>query len=247
MAAPDLQRYHDATRRAGPGLTQRNTRRFMRAALAPFRPRAEGLENIPDGPVILAPNHGSYWDHFFLGIFVQRPISYMTAAEFFPNRVLGGFLQRAGSFPVCRGARDAEALATAAAVLQRGGLIVIYPEGGVCKRGEISERPRPGVGTLALRNGAPVVPVAIHPATRLHKWGFLKLPRIAVRFGEPLTHIVETSTDRDRDQEAADRIWERIVALYQHDANSRRNGHHNGDQVALERESTEASATSRRY
>ena len=186
----------------------------MRVALAPFRPRAEGLENIPDGPVVLAANHGSYWDHFFLGIFVQRPINYMTAAEFFPNRWLGGFMQRVGSFPVQRGARDLDALETAAAVLARGGLVVIYPEGGVCTRGEISERPRPGVGGLALRNGAAVVPVAIHPATRLHKWGFLKLPRVTVRFGPPLEHVFEADSDRDRDQEAAERIWERIVELY---------------------------------
>jgi 1-acyl-sn-glycerol-3-phosphate acyltransferase len=185
----------------------------MRLALAPFRPRAEGIENMPDGPVILAANHGSYWDHFFLGIFVKRPINYMTAAEFFPNRWLGSFMQRVGSFPVQRGARDAEALETAAAVLARGGLVVIYPEGGVCKRGEISERPRPGVGGLALHNGAPVVPVAIHAATRLHKWGFLRFPRVTVRFGPPLEHVFEAA-GREREQEAADRIWTRIVSLY---------------------------------
>jgi 1-acyl-sn-glycerol-3-phosphate acyltransferase len=39
-------------------------------------------------PVLLAANHGSYWDHFFIGIFVEREINYMTAAEFFPNRVV---------------------------------------------------------------------------------------------------------------------------------------------------------------
>ena len=186
----------------------------MRVALAPFRPRVEGLEHIPDGPVVLAANHGSYWDHFFLGIFVKRPINYMTAAEFFPNRVAGGFLQRVGSFPVERGARDVEALRTAAAVLERGGLVVIYPEGGVCTRGEISERPRPGVGGLALRNGATVVPVAIHPATRLHKLGFLKLPRITIRFGPAIDHARAEPADRLQEQAAAERIWERIVTLY---------------------------------
>jgi 1-acyl-sn-glycerol-3-phosphate acyltransferase len=209
-----LTQYHVATRRAAPGLAQRNVRRVMRVLLAPFRPRAEGVENIPDGPVILAANHGSYWDHFFLGIFVDRPINYMTAAEFFPNRVAGSMMRRFGSFPIERGARDLEALETAAAVLARGGLVVIYPEGGVCKHGELSERPRPGVGGLALSNGAPVVPVAIHPATQLHKWGFLKLPRITVRFGPPLDHVVEGDAGRDREQEAAERIWARIVELY---------------------------------
>ena len=211
---PDLQRYHEATRRAAPGLAQRNLRRFLYVALAPFRPRVEGLEHVPDGAVVLAPNHGSYWDHLFLGLYVRRPLNYMTAAEFFPNRVMGGFMQRIGAFPVRRGARDAEALATAAAVLERGGLVVIYPEGGVCKTGEISERARPGVGRLALRNGATVVPVAIHPATRLHRFGFLRRPRITVRFGPAIEHAVDAGAEREREQQAADRIWERIVALY---------------------------------
>jgi 1-acyl-sn-glycerol-3-phosphate acyltransferase len=186
----------------------------MRVLLLPFRPRAEGAGHIPDGPVILAANHGSYWDHFFLGIFVKRPINYMTAAEFFPNRLAGGLMQRVGSFPIHRGAHDSEALATAAAVLQRGGLVVIYPEGGVCKRGEISERPRPGVGALALRNGARVVPVAIHPATKLHRWGFLRLPQITVRFGPAIEHAREQELDRGREEAAAQMIWAEIVALY---------------------------------
>ena len=123
-------------------------------------------------------------------------------------------MQRIGAFPVRRGARDAEALATAAAVLARGGLVVIYPEGGVCKTGEISERARPGVGRLALGNGATVVPVAIHPATRLHRFGFLRLPRVTVRFGPAIEHAVEVGAGRDREQQAANRIWERIVELY---------------------------------
>src|SRR3954453_4499213 len=186
----------------------------MRIALVPFRPRAEGVEHIPDGPVILAANHGSYWDHFFLGIFIKRPINYMTAAEFFANPALARFVSSVGSFPVARGAKDAESLTTAAAVLARGGLVVIYPEGGVCKHGEISENVRPGVGALALRNGATVVPVAIHPATRLHKWRFLGLPRITVRFGPAIEHAREDDAVREREQGAADQIWAEIVTLY---------------------------------
>src|SRR3954452_4615705 len=217
MPSPGIDqfdRYHEATRRSAPGLTQRNVRRAMRVLLAPYRPKAEGLALIPPGPVILASNHGSYWDHFFIGIFVKRPISYMTAAEYFPNRVLGGFMRRAGSFPVRRGAQDLDALATADAILARGGLIVIYPEGGVTKHGEISEKARPGVGALALRNGASVVPVAIHPATHLHTWGFLRLPKITVQFGAPIEHPREHEPTRERAQEAADRIWTEMVGVY---------------------------------
>jgi 1-acyl-sn-glycerol-3-phosphate acyltransferase len=181
--------------------------------LAPFRPRAEGVENIPVGPVILASNHGSYFDHFLIGIFVKRPLNFMTAAEFFGSRTGGEIMRRMGGFPVKRGARDSDALATAAMVLARGGLVVIYPEGGV-RHAEISDRPRPGVGGVALHNGAAVVPVAIHPSAKLHKYGFLRFPHVTVRFGQPLRHEREPVTDRERDQQAADAIWAQIVALY---------------------------------
>src|SRR3954453_20456944 len=137
----------------------------------------------------------------------------MKAAEYFPNRVLGGFMRRVGSFPVRRRAHDLEALATADAVLARDGLIVIYPEGGVTKHAEISAKARPGVGAVALRNGARVVPVAIHPATHLHRWGFLRLPKITVQFGAPIEHPREDEPTRERAQDATDRIWTEIVAV----------------------------------
>jgi 1-acyl-sn-glycerol-3-phosphate acyltransferase len=188
-------------------------RQVARVVLAPFRPRAEGVENIPDGPVILASNHGSYFDHFLIGIFVKRPLNFMTAAEFFGSRTGGEIMRRMGGFPVKRGARDSDALDTAAMVLARGGLVVIYPEGGV-RHAEISDRPRPGVGGVALHNGAAVVPVAIHPSAKLHKYGFLRFPQVTVRFGQALRHEREPETDRERDQQAADAIWAQIVALY---------------------------------
>jgi hypothetical protein len=56
--------------------------------------------------------------------------------------------------------------------------------------------------------------VAIHPATRLHRFGFLRRPRITVRFGPAIEHAVDAGAEREREQQAADRIWERIVALY---------------------------------
>ena len=185
----------------------------MRLLLLPFRTRVVGIENIPDGAVILAPNHGSYWDHFFVGIAVKRPINFMTAAEFFGTRIGGEVMRRVGSFPVERGARDSEALTTSAHVLNRGGLLVIYPEGGV-RHAELSERVRPGVGAVALRNGAPVVPVAIHPAAKLHKFGFLRFPRVTVRFGEPIAHPRDPDAMRAAEQAAADAIWAAVVKLY---------------------------------
>jgi 1-acyl-sn-glycerol-3-phosphate acyltransferase len=181
--------------------------------LAPFRPRAEGVENVPDGPVILASNHGSYWDHFLIGIFLKRPLNFMTAAEFFGSRIGGEIMRRMGGFPVKRGARDSDALATAATVLARGGVVVIYPEGGV-RHAEISDKPRSGVGAVALHNGATVVPLAIHPSAKLHKYGFLRFPQVTLRFGQPMPHEREADRDRDRDQRAADAIWAQIVTLY---------------------------------
>ena len=67
-----------------------------------------------------------------------------------------------GVFPVRRGARDEEAFITAETILDHGGVVAMYPEGGRSRTGQLAERARPGIGRLALDTGAPVVPVAIH-------------------------------------------------------------------------------------
>ena len=115
-----------------------------------------------DGPVILAPNHFSNMDHFFAGVYIRRKIRFMAKSQlFFRNPILDYIFRVGGVFPVRRGHHDEEAFITAHSILERGGCVLMYAEGGRSRTGKLGE-PKPGVGRLALESGVPVVPVAIH-------------------------------------------------------------------------------------
>ena len=114
-----------------------------------------------------------------------------------------------GVFPVRRGARDEEAFITAEAILGRGGVVAMYPEGGRSRTGDLAERARPGIGRLALDTGAPVVPIAIHGSSQIRNWKRLRFPRVRVQFGEPLRFEREPDASRERQQEVADEIFAR--------------------------------------
>lgn len=94
-----------------------------------FRLRRTGQEHIPDGGVILASNHRSFLDPFVIGLCVGRPIYFVAKRELFDNRMLGWFLNALGAFPIKRGESDEESMATARALLERGEVVVIFPEG----------------------------------------------------------------------------------------------------------------------
>ncbi len=158
-----FDRFHARTRDHGPeGHVYELVRTFtVSYALAAFRARSIGSENVPAGALILAPNHASFMDHFFAGAFVRRRIQFMAKSQLFGSPVPSYVFSHGGVFPIRRGAADDEAFATAFAVLDRGGALGMYCEGGRSRNGELAERARPGIGRLALESGAPVVPVAI--------------------------------------------------------------------------------------
>src|ERR1044072_4657108 len=112
--------------------------------------------------MIIAPNHFSNLDTFFVGILMRRRMRFMSKSQFFgANFLLSYFFENAGHFPVRRGAQDGEAFVTAHSILDRDGCLGIYAEGGRSRTGGFG-KPKAGVGRLALESGAPVVPVAIH-------------------------------------------------------------------------------------
>ena len=79
---------------------------------------ATGKENVPKkGPVVIVPNHKSFWDPFFVAIVLRRPVHFMGKAEHFEGPLAKIFL-RLGAFPVRRGESDEEALETARAILR---------------------------------------------------------------------------------------------------------------------------------
>ena len=127
-----------------------------------FRLARIGREHIPaQGPVILASNHRSFLDPFVIAVMVRRPIYFVAKKELFLfHPVVSWILSALGAFPIDRGASDQEAMATARGILERGDVVLMFPEGTRVRPGSLG-RPKRGVGRLALETGAPVVPVAV--------------------------------------------------------------------------------------
>lgn len=179
-----------------------------------FRTRQIGVANLPRrGPVILAPNHFSAWDHFFAGVFLRRPVRFMAKSQLFENPMIEFIFFHGGVFPVRRGDRDEEAFVTARTILDRNGLVLIYIEGGRSRTRELGQ-PRPGVGRLALETGVPVIPVAIHGSAGVRRWKRLRFPRVTVQFGEPISFPVDADAGRERHQEASEQVFARVREMY---------------------------------
>src|ERR1700756_1195524 len=174
-------------------------------ALLGYRARGYGSERVPNGPVILAPNHASFMDHFFAGAFIRRRIQFMGKSQLFKG--IGAWVfSHGGVFPVRRGYQDEEAFITAFRILARGGAIVMYCEGGRSRTGKIADEARPGIGRLALEAGVPVVPVAILGSYQVRNWKRLQFPKVTVQYGEPFKFEVVQHSTREQQQVAADYI-----------------------------------------
>jgi 1-acyl-sn-glycerol-3-phosphate acyltransferase len=207
--------YHDRVRRGPPDVMYE----IVRMILSPlvwtlWRGRAISSDSVPaSGPVILAPNHFSFMDHFFLAAFVRRKVQFMAKSQMF-KPPLSFIYTHGGVFPVRRGHRDEEAFITAETILGRGGTIAMYCEGGRSRTGKISEQAKPGIGRLALESGASIVPVAIHGSQRARNWKRLQFPRVTVQYGEPIRWERVSDPTRDQQQAVADVVLEAIRELY---------------------------------
>jgi 1-acyl-sn-glycerol-3-phosphate acyltransferase len=159
------------------------------------RTKVDGLQNVPEsGAAILASNHLSVLDSFYLPFVLDRPVTFAAKSEYFTgtrpqDRVIGAYLRATKQLSVDRaGARAAqEMLEAALGLLEGGALFGIYPEGTRSPDGRLY-RGRTGVGWLALHSGAPVVPVAMVGTDKLLPPGH-KIPRpgrIEIRIGKAL-------------------------------------------------------------
>jgi 1-acyl-sn-glycerol-3-phosphate acyltransferase len=179
-----------------------------------FRARCISSEHVPaTGPVILAPNHFSFMDHFFAGAFIRRKVRFMAKSQLFSGP-MQYIYTHGGVFPVRRGFRDEEAFITAHKVLADGGVVCMYCEGGRSRTGALAERARPGIGRLALESGAIVVPMAIHGSSKVRNWKRLQFPKVTVQYGRPFRYEPVAEPAREDQQAAADEIFAAIKQLY---------------------------------
>jgi 1-acyl-sn-glycerol-3-phosphate acyltransferase len=183
-------------------------------ALTLFRARGFGSENVPNGPVILAPNHASFMDHFFTGMCIRRRIQFMGKSQIFGSGPMSWIFSHGGVFPVRRGQQDEEAFISSFKILERGGAIVMYCEGGRSRSGKLADSARPGIGRLALESGAPVVPVAILGSSRVRNWKRLRFPKVTVQYGTAFKFDVVSKSTREQQQRAADYIFARLRDLH---------------------------------
>jgi 1-acyl-sn-glycerol-3-phosphate acyltransferase len=118
-----------------------------------------------------------------------------------------------GVFPVRRGYHDDEAFKTAHTILNRGDIVLMYPEGGRSRSGHLGE-PKRGLGRLALESGAPVVPATIVGSQHARDWRRLNFPKVTVLYGKPVRFEKIENPTPEQEQAAAELVFERVKALY---------------------------------
>jgi 1-acyl-sn-glycerol-3-phosphate acyltransferase len=210
-----FDRFHERARTREPDWAYELTRTITSLyAYTLLRARAIAVENVPgSGAVILAPNHFSFMDHFLMGCYIRRKVRFMAKSQLF-KPPMQFIYTHGGVFPVRRGARDEETFITARAILERGGAITMYCEGGRSRTGNVGEQAKRGIGRLALETGAPVVPIAIYGSSRVRNWKRLQFPKVTVQYGEPIRWEQTEEPTREQQQAVADQILLEIRALY---------------------------------
>jgi 1-acyl-sn-glycerol-3-phosphate acyltransferase len=180
----------------------------------------EGLDNVPaDGPAIIAPNHISFLDSVMLIGVLPRRITYVGKAEYMDSWKTKYLFPAVGMIPLDRsgGRKSMVALDQAVDVLDRGELFGIFPEGTRSRDG-LLHRGRTGVARLALRSGAPVIPVGIRGTDQIQPPD-ARFPRpfrpCEVRFGAPIDtrHYLERIDSLPVFRELTDEVLYEISQL----------------------------------
>ncbi|HET6945893.1 MAG TPA: lysophospholipid acyltransferase family protein [Gaiellaceae bacterium] len=179
-----------------------------------YRLEVSGTENLPaDGGYVLACNHVSNFDPWPLGmpLWPSRFLRFMAKSELYwwPLRLV---LDNAGAFPVRRGQRDVQAIATAVALARDGNVVAMFPEGTRRQKGLVKRfdaRPRSGAARIALEAGVPLVPAAVKGTDRL-----LRLGKLSVAYGAAIEiEDLRGSETGEAARQATERLMTRIYEL----------------------------------
>jgi 1-acyl-sn-glycerol-3-phosphate acyltransferase len=167
--------------------------------------RATGVENIPrTGGALLAANHQSYLDPPLIGAYLPREMHFMARRSLFRNPLFGALIGRFNAFAIERDTADVKGVKNAIDRLQRGNLLLVFPEGTRTRDGTVG-RMKAGFGILAERAAVPIVPVLIVGARDVWPKGalFPRFGRISIVYGRPM----------EPDKVAGDGIRSAIVGL----------------------------------
>lgn len=174
-----------------------------------------GGENIPSsGPYIVAGNHRGIMEVAVMLAAIPDPIDIIGAGDIPLDRRYRYFAHWYGFIPYHRGLLDRKALQTARAILEAGGVVGIFPEGGIWKTSR--KGVQRGVGWLSLKTGAPVVPVGFGGVTEgIHRTITFQHPRFEAHIGPSLfpEKVASTSTPRKAMEEISDLVMTRVDHL----------------------------------
>jgi len=172
-----------------------------------WRIRVTGLENIPrTGGVLVAANHQSYLDPPLIGAYLPREMHFMARRTLFNIPLFGALIGRCNAFAIERDTADVKGVKNAIDRLQRGNILLVFPEGTRTRDGTVG-RMKAGIGILAERAAVPIVPVLIRGAHEVWPKGAAlpRLGRIRIVFGRPITP--------DPEKIAGDAIRNAVVGL----------------------------------
>jgi 1-acyl-sn-glycerol-3-phosphate acyltransferase len=177
-----------------------------------FRFRVSGAEHVPDtGPAVIAPNHKSFYDSFFIGLATKRPLHFMAKTELIDGTWYGRLLCALGAFPVRRGEADPDALETARVHLEKGRVLAMFPEGTRHRDPDALRAPKRGPGRLAIEAQAPIVPCAITGTEKLFIAGFIPKPiKVQVAFAPAITPAQLEATPAAAAELIHDQVWPEV-------------------------------------
>jgi len=186
--------------------------KFLLFSLARFQ--VEGTENVPKaGPLIVVSNHLSRTDPPIIGSAIPRRIAFMAKEELFRSPFMAAMLKGFGAFPVRKQEADRTALRRAYSVLENGLALGVFPE-GTRSKDAVLQPGMLGAALIAMRTGAPVLPVAIYGTERLRGTGFLWRPAITLHIGQPFPVTrVEGRIPRQQLQDLTNFMMDRIAQL----------------------------------
>lgn len=183
-----------------------------------FRGEVNGLHHIPaEGPFLMAANHASHLDPPFIGCQVQRQIAFFARKSLWKPGVASWWLDGVGAIPVDRdGGSDIKAIKRVLQALGEGRALILFPEGTRSPDGQL-QPPKAGVGLIACKTRAPVVPVRIFDSHVAFGRGGRLRPGtpVSITFGPALSPADYDAPDagKERYQVASDRIMSAIAAL----------------------------------
>jgi glycerol-3-phosphate dehydrogenase (NAD(P)+) len=209
-----FERYHDYARRRGVNKVMYYVVRaiIVPALLVWLRLQRTGREHARvKGGLIVASNHRSFLDPFVIGALLpwRRQIQFVAKVELFEKRWQGWVLSRLGAFPIRRGQSDETAMETARLAVERGGTVVIFPEGTRIRTGSLGT-PKRGVGRLALESGASVLPVAVYGSDKVRRGWRIRPRKVTLRAGTAMTFPRTEHPSPTLAATVTDRIWPNI-------------------------------------